>query len=192
MLRVTRKTTESSQVVLRHGSRANGEEAERIAEAFERSEGRFPVRVGFVQGSDGAGCDILSFDTEEQAKAAETGLDTNPFETARRIIEVKGRKDQTARIVLDGYEYEAACNRAGRYFLYRIYADEETGTWQVAVLQNPVQTYSAHIDTLVVSLEATDATKKYRISLREEPSDEAPLGEASTAESLRLETNVAA
>jgi hypothetical protein len=41
------------------------------------------------------------------------------------------------------------------------------------VLQNPAQTYSAHIDTLVVSLEATDATKKYRISLQEEPGDDA-------------------
>ncbi len=189
-LRVTRKTTESSQVVLRHSSRANGEEAERIAEAFERSEGRFPVRVGFVQGSDGAGCDILSFDTEEQANAAETGLDKNPFDKARRIIEVKGRKDQRARIVLDGYEYEAACNRAGRYFLYRIYADEEAGTWQVAVLQNPAQTYSAHINTLVVSFEATDATKKYRISLQEDLSQDAPAADASTADQLGLEANV--
>ena len=187
-LRVTRKTTESSHVVLRHGSRANGEEAERIAEAFERSEGRFPVRVGFVQGSDGPGCDILSFDTKEQAKAAETGLDENPFETARRIIEVKGRKDQTARIILEGNEYEAARTRAGRYFVYRIYADQATGTWLVAVLQNPAQTYSAHIDTLVVSLEATDATKKYRVSLQEEPGDDA----ASTRDPDLLRTEVAA
>jgi hypothetical protein len=171
-LRVTRKS-QSSRVLLRYGSRANGEEAERIAEAFERSEGRFPVCGGPVQGSDGPGCDILSFDTEEEAKAAENGVDKNPFETARRIIEVKGRKDQRAQIVLDGNEYKAAHTRAGRYFVYRIYADEETQTWVVAVLQNPAQTYSAHIDTLVVSLEATDATKKYRISLQEEPGDDA-------------------
>ena len=88
------------------------------------------------------------------------------------MIEVKGRKDQTATIALDGYECAAARKRAARYFLYRVYADEEAGTWQIAVLQNPAQTYSAHIDTLVLSLEQTDATKKYRISVAEDRADD--------------------
>ncbi len=58
------------------------------------------------------------------------------------------------------------------------------------MLQNPAQTYSAHINTLVVSFEATDATKKYRISLQEDLSQDAPAADASTADQLGLEANV--
>jgi hypothetical protein len=95
-----------------------------------------------------------------------------PFATVERVIEVKGRSDQSARISLAGNELDAANLRKERYFLYRIFRTDEPDTWQIAELQNPCHATESHVPTLVVDLEAAQNTKKAVLTLADEGIDE--------------------
>ena len=169
-LRVTRSKRIANQTPLITRRPANGDRAEDVAEAFERGEGRFPVRVGHMTGWKAAGCDILSYDTKELAEAARTAKDATPVSTACRLIEVKGRSDGRARIALDGNEFATATREPLRYFLYRVFEDDEADSWQVAILPNPAHAYNSHVPTLVVDLEASAQTQKYVVTITPEGS----------------------
>ncbi|TOQ57458.1 hypothetical protein CGG91_23345, partial [Vibrio parahaemolyticus] len=68
---------------------------------------RYPLRVGQIVGSESFGCDILSFDTEEQRDKFQNNIDRS-WDQVARFIEVKGRKHNTAEIELRGNEKAAA------------------------------------------------------------------------------------
>ncbi|MEI6035211.1 MAG: DUF3883 domain-containing protein [Verrucomicrobiae bacterium] len=170
--RVTHSAPKEKGFKLSYRSPASGVEAERVALAYERSKGRHPVSVNHIQGQDGSGCDILSYRTPEEAEAVRAMVEKAPFATVERVIEVKGRSDQSARISLAGNELDAANLRKERYFLYRIFRTDEPDTWQIAELQNPCHATESHVPTLVVDLEAAQNTKKAVLTLADEGIDE--------------------
>lgn len=122
----------------RRGPLATEDVTFRVVEAYERLEGRYPVRVSHLHGSDAFGCDIISLDS---AEACEKVLADNEVEDTRitRFIEVKGRSSRSGEIELTDNEYGKAESARERYFLYRVFRDpDDTARFEVAVLGDPV------------------------------------------------------
>ena len=115
----------------------DGNRCEELAERFEESQGRLPIRVGGLQGAEGYGCDILSFSTEgNREKFIESN--GNLIELVQRFIEVKGRSTQKGTIPLEGNQLRAARKYRQRYYMYRIYEAIAGQEWEVIELVNPV------------------------------------------------------
>jgi hypothetical protein len=87
---------------------------------FEESEERCPIRVSHIQGYEGPGCDIISF--QKEADWNEYKEDpVSKSSLIKRFIEVKGRSSEKGSIPLKGNELDAARVYADRYYLYRLY-----------------------------------------------------------------------
>ncbi|MDC3956922.1 DUF3883 domain-containing protein [Polyangium jinanense] len=107
-----------------------------LAARFEEAEGqgRFPLPVDHLQGTDAYGCDILSFKSaadREQFRAQPR------IDLVARFIEVKGRGDEHGHVELKGNELGAAKRFADKYFVYRVY-DCGDGNCDIAILPNPI------------------------------------------------------
>ncbi|MBZ0264962.1 DUF3883 domain-containing protein [bacterium] len=133
-VRVTRST--GSQIRKSHRV-TDGNRCELLAKRFEISQGRFPLRVGAIQGSEGFGCDILSFPSEVD-KAEFVKSKGTKIGGILRFIEVKGRSTSMSPISLQGNELNAARIRKEKYFLYRIYEEVSNQKWQVVELCHPL------------------------------------------------------
>jgi hypothetical protein len=106
--------------------------------AFEQFQGRFPLRVEHLRGSESLGCDIVSLRSESALRQAETTRELD-FAHILRLVEVKGRSNRTGAIELSENQREAAQRFGSRYFLYRVYRNPaRPEPTQLAILQSPI------------------------------------------------------
>lgn len=110
-------------------------ECEKVAFFFEEEQGRFPLRVGHLQGFASYGCDILSFASETDRAHFQAGPSR---ERIVRFIEVKGRSRDDGAVQLTSNELISAQTEAARYFIYRLY-ESTLQEWKLLTLQNPLQ-----------------------------------------------------
>jgi hypothetical protein len=142
---------------------ADGDFAERKCMEFEEADHpkRYPLRVGQIMGYEGAGCDILSFATQQDSDKFASGEDRDPDKVVR-FIEAKGRGAKAAEIELRGNEKDAANRYADRYYIYRLYQCDD-GSFELSVLQNPVSDDAALEQSLYVHLDRAEDTKRYEL-----------------------------
>jgi len=126
------------------GPRCPESVALKLAEAFERYEGRYPIRVEHLRGTEGFGCDLISVATEELLRQA-LGEKQIRSDEILRFIEVKGRSDRTGIVALTDNERAAAVRRGRRYFLYRVYREVEGKEYELAILSSPAESEAEHI-----------------------------------------------
>lgn len=127
-----------SGVVHRRGPLATEDVTFRVVEDYERLEGRYPIRVSHLHGSEAFGCDIISLASAEEYERV---LAHNEVEDSRiaRFIEVKGRSSRSGEIELTENEYRKAESARQLYFLYRVFRDpDDTARFEVAILGDPV------------------------------------------------------
>ena len=141
-----KRTVEKREVTTRRSTREHLQQAHRVtdadrceelAERFEESQGRFPLRVSTLQGTEGFGCDILSFSTRE-GRQQFIESEGKSIRLVQRFIEVKGRSLQKGTIPLEGNELEAARRYRERYYVYRVYEAVSGREWEVVELGNPL------------------------------------------------------
>ncbi|AUX43677.1 uncharacterized protein SOCE26_051290 [Sorangium cellulosum] len=111
---------------------------QQLAAWFEEAEGqgRFPLPVDHLQGSDAYGCDVLSFASAEDRERFRTSADPR---LVARFIEVKGRGHEHGRVELRGNELQAARRYKERFFVYRVY-DCGGDEFEIALLPDPTTT----------------------------------------------------
>ena len=131
-----------------------------IEESFQSS--RYPLRVGQLMGSDAPGCDILSFKSAEQRDKFRSGEDRDRGNVLR-FIEVKGRKNESAKIELRGNEKNAAVKYNDRYYLYRLYKSNEND-YILSILQNPLASDEALEASVYVDIDCAKNMEQYEIS----------------------------
>jgi hypothetical protein len=111
-------------------------------------------------GTEGPGCDILSFASRE---ARERFSHTKDLNTVERFIEVKGRNNAGAVIELKGNELDAAEKNGKRYFLYRLF-DAGKGSFELAVLQDPLGQKSALKPVVHVFMQRANTMQQFSLS----------------------------
>lgn len=122
----------------------NPDRAENLAIAFEKDQGRFVEKVSHFQGSEAYGCDVLSFRSEEDRVSFKSKPDAKLVE---RFIEVKGSSDKLGAVTLEGNELKSAQDNRVRYFLYRVYEGEKTGTFELVETPDPLGVETGAIKT---------------------------------------------
>lgn len=137
---------------------------ERKVMEFEEASNpaRWPLPVGQIMGTDGAGCDVLSFASQEARETFRLGP-IRDLNTVERFIEVKGRGNAGASIELRGNELSAAERYGNRYFLYRLF-EEDDGIYELAILQNPLIHKEALQPAVHVAMQRTDAMLRFSLS----------------------------
>ncbi|HAV1362919.1 TPA: DUF3883 domain-containing protein [Vibrio parahaemolyticus] len=123
---------------------------------------RYPLRVGQIVGSESFGCDILSFDTEEQRDKFQNNIDRS-WDQVARFIEVKGRKHNTAEIELRGNEKAAAKRYKEKYFLYRLHKVSDEN-YLLSILQNPLADSAAIEQSVYVNLEKSEKKEVFEVT----------------------------
>lgn len=132
----------------------------RVAMVFEERAGRHPLKVDHLQGWEGPGCDLVSFDTEEAMEEAVATERMVPAEVGR-YIEVKGTTSPTASVELTPNEHDRAEELGERYFLYRVHVSSGgEPRVQLAVLRGPAGS------------KAETISRSYSYDLTEEPQTE--------------------
>ena len=79
-----------------------------------------------------------------------------------RFIEVKGRSSEGATIELRGNELAAADRYKERYYLYRFFETED-GTFDLAILDNPLGHPEALRSAVHVGMEQANATQRFTL-----------------------------
>jgi len=142
----------------------DGDFCERKAMEFEEADTprRFPLMVSQIVGSEGAGCDIFSFPTEEAREAFRVGP-TRDMASVVRFIEVKGRRDAAAVIELKGNELSAAEIHGERYYLYRLFYTDH-GDFGLTILQDPLKHKEALQPAVHVNLGRAAAAMRFSLA----------------------------
>jgi len=142
----------------------DGDFCERKAMEFEEAcePARWPLPVGQIMGTEGPGCDVLSFATQEAREAFRLGP-TRDLNTVVRFIEVKGRSGSGATIELKGNSLSAAESYGGRFFLYRL-CESENGVFELAILQNPLMHKEALRSAVHVTMECAGTTQRFSLT----------------------------
>ncbi len=131
-------TRPGSGVAHRRGPLATEVVTFRVVEAYERLEGRYPIRVSHLHGAEAFGCDIISVGLAEVYEAVLAAREVQEARIAR-YIEVKGRSSRSGEIELTDNEYRKAESARERYFLYRVFRDpDDSARFEVAILGDPV------------------------------------------------------
>lgn len=109
--------------------------AETWAARFEEQQGRFPLAVAHLQGTDALGCDLVSFtnDSERAAFLADGAL-----ARIARFIEVK-----SGGVHLGENQTAAAKKYKERYYVYRIIFDDSAHSAATLTLINDPLSYAA-------------------------------------------------
>lgn len=141
----------------------DGDFCERKAMEFEEAcdPPRWPLAVGQIMGAEGPGCDILSFLSQQAREAFRQGINRE-LDTVARFIEVKGRGSAGATIELKGNELAAADRYKERYYLYRFF-EAEDGTFELAMLDNPLAHPEALRSAVHVGMEQAKATQRFAL-----------------------------
>ena len=132
---------------------------------FEESEGRYPIRVSHIQGYEGPGCDIISFQTDTDWQEYKKDPNSNP-PLIKRFIEVKGRSNEKGSIPLKGNELDAARIYAEQYFLYRLY-EKNNFENVLLILNNPLEQKEALENIIEIDLARAAKTEKYHLTFGE-------------------------
>ena len=122
---------------------------------------RFPVRVGNVTGFQSPGVDILSFATEQDKEKFIAGDRRDTL--VARFIEVKGRSTEGAKIDLRDNAVNAARKYQDRYYLYRVF-DHGNGSYELAVLKNPIADETGVRPFYEVNLDAATRTEEFSLA----------------------------
>ncbi|AZH26360.1 DUF3883 domain-containing protein [Haloplanus aerogenes] len=154
------------------GSRrtANPGRAETIAARFEEHENRFPLPVAHIQGNRGYGCDVLSFESQEDRSAFKSDPDVQLID---RHIEVKGSTSRKGAVTLSDNELAKAREQGDDYYLYRVYeGSTDSEGFELVILRNPL----AHGDAVETKVEVnphrTDQGTLYRLDVTADGDDE--------------------
>ncbi len=113
--------------------RVNPDRAENIAVRVEEFQGRYPLKISHIRGLESYGCDIISFNSEEELNVFKEKNDANLIV---RFIEVKGSSAEKGAIILKGNELKGAQTYKERFYLYRIYEDENG--FELIELNDPI------------------------------------------------------
>ena len=142
----------------------NGDIAEQkimeIEENFEPP--RFPLLVGQYMGNEGLGCDVLSFNSEEDRDGFKNN-DCRDLRLVERFIEVKGRRSRGTSIELRGNEKDAASTYANKYYLYRL-SESSPGEYSLSVLQNPLNDVDAVEHSLYIHMDRSKNREEFEVS----------------------------
>jgi hypothetical protein len=122
---------------------------------------RFPLRVAGVTGYEAPGVDVLSFATEEDRTLFKKGDHRDTIIV--RFIEVKGRASEAAKIDLRDNAVKAARRYHDKYYLYRIF-DRGTGSYELAVLKNPINDETGARAFYEINLEAATRTEEFSLA----------------------------
>jgi hypothetical protein len=139
----------------------NGLFSERKVIEFEDHQGRFPLRVGHLQGYLAPGVDVLSFTSAEDRERFEAG--DRREELVERFIEVKGRFHEHAKIDLRDNALATALARRQKYWLYRLFTADD-GNYRLAILRSPIDAPGAAKPFYEINLEGTELTERYDIT----------------------------
>ncbi len=143
---------------------ADGSRAEKICMRFEQEEGRVPVDVSHIHGSESYGCDIISFSSEDRK---EQFLEQYDPTLVNRYIEVKARTSDKGSILLKGNQLEAAKEQRERFFLYRAYERVEDGSsYELLVLNDPTAVSEAIQPQISVNPFQTAESECYELNLQ--------------------------
>lgn len=132
-------------------------DAEDWAECFERSSGRFPLKVAHLVGAEAFGCDVLSF---QSAADRDRFRAEGELKLVARFIEVK-----SGQVALTDNELRRARLHRSRYFIYRVAFHEggrETAT--LTSLSDPANRREALQTRLHVNLDRTTASETFLLS----------------------------
>lgn len=123
--------------------KVNPDRAENLALQFEETQNRIAKKISYFQGLEAYGCDIVSFKTESDMQSfKETG---NP-NLVDRFIEVKGRSSEKGSVPLKGNELTSAQKYRDKYYIYRVYEDEDSGVFELIELCDPLGSEKVAID----------------------------------------------
>ncbi len=139
----------------------NGTLCEEKVIEFEDHQGRFPLRVGNLQGYLAPGVDVLSFSTAEDLGRFVAG--DRRAELVERFIEVKGRNHERAKIDLRENALTTASSRRQKYWLYRLH-QSGSKSYRLSMLQDPISDPSAAKEFLEIDLDRSLRTERYTIT----------------------------
>lgn len=111
------------------------DKAENLAMKFEEAQGRYPKKISHFRGSESFGCDLISFRNKDDFNDFEK---TNNFGFIIRFIEVKGRSSEKGSLTLKGNELICAQKHRKKYFMYRIFKDEDKGIFKLIEIGDPL------------------------------------------------------
>ena len=133
--------------------------------AMEFEEGdsppRFPLRVAGITGYEAPGVDVLSFATEQDRDQFINGDRRDTL--VARFIEVKGRASEAAKIDLRDNAVKAARRYQDKYYLYRVF-DRGNGSYELAVLKNPINDETGARAFYEINLEAATRTEEFNLA----------------------------
>jgi len=121
--------------------------------------------VSHIQGYEGPGCDIISFQTDTDWQEYKKDPNSNP-PMIKRFIEVKGRSNEKGSIPLKGNELDAARIYAEQYFLYRLYEKNNLEN-VLLILNNPLEQKEALENIIEIDLAKATKTEKYHLTFGE-------------------------
>jgi len=122
----------------------DADRAENLAMRFEEAQDRYPKKVSHIRGMESFGCDIISFRNEDKFKEFQS---TNDFSVIIRFVEVKGRSSERGSITLKGNELACAQQHRNKYFIYRIFEDEDKEIFKLIEIGDPLGSESEALKT---------------------------------------------
>jgi hypothetical protein len=122
---------------------------------------RFPLRVAGITGYEAPGMDVLSFATEQDRDQFINGDRRDTL--VARFIEVKGRASEAAKIDLRDNAVKAARRYQDKYYLYRVF-DRGNGSYELAVLKNPINDETGARAFYEINLEAATRTEEFNLA----------------------------
>jgi len=123
--------------------RVDPDRAENLALRFEEAQNRISKKISYFQGLEAYGCDVISFKTEGDMQSFK---DTGNPNFVDRFIEVKGRSADKGSIPLKGNELTNAQKYREKYYIYRIYEDEDSGVFELIELSDPLGSEREAVD----------------------------------------------
>ena len=122
---------------------------------------RLPVRVAGITGYEAPGVDVASFGTAQDKDQFLKGDRRDSL--VARFIEVKGRASEAAKIDLRDNAVKAARRYQDRYYLYRVF-DRGNGSYELAVLKNPINDETGARAFYEINLEAATRTEEFSLA----------------------------
>ncbi len=157
-------------------------DAEGWAMRFEEGQGRFPLSVAHVQGTDGLGCDLLSFDSAEKRDGF---LEDGELHRVARFIEVK-----SGGIHLTENETSSAKRQKHRYYVYQVIFENDARLEATLTLINDPLCYASALALdLRINIEDVANRESFRVTAASLPAendmDEAAAPTAATITRVR-------
>jgi hypothetical protein len=162
----TRRVQRNSASPTTRGRRqvADGDRAEDLCLKFEENQGRYPIKVAGIQGSESYRCDIISFESEDRKQEF---LNSYEAQLIDRYIEVKASTTRKSSITLKGNQLTAAQDYRERYFLYRAYeSTDDASEYEIVVLNDPIRHEDAITRTLDINPFYTEASDCYQLDIQ--------------------------